>query len=87
MSTQEHENYCLARFCALAKAGGSPAASTGENTARRLATALAAIGDDMALLDEDAIHGFHNFCLLAHGPWHTDDQKHHCFEIIRQATS
>ena len=76
---------CIKRFTELAHRGRSGGASSGEKVARRLAVALHAIGDDMALLDADAIEGFHMLCRLAGGPWPTDESKATAFRLIARA--
>lgn len=83
--SDNHAAACIARFRELAKAGAHGAASSGERTANKLAKTLNSLGDDMALLDADAILGFYHLCMLAHGPWATDEGKSHVFQIIAQA--
>lgn len=80
------EYTALARFCDLAKQGKNPAASSGERVANKLAKAVKSIGDDMALLDLEAIEGFYVLCRLAHGPWGTDADKERIFEMLAKAT-
>lgn len=80
-------NAQIARFCALAQRGGHPAASSGERTAHRLAAALHTIGDDMMLLDDDAVQGFCRLAQLAAGPFHTDDAKAIVFDTITKAAA
>jgi hypothetical protein len=75
----------IATFCDAARRGASPAASTGEQIAHRLARALHDVGDDMMLLDQECIEGFSSLCRLAAGPFHTDDQKTIVFDTIRKA--
>ena len=72
-------------FSRMAKRGGHSGASSGERVAHRLAVALHAIGDDMALLDAESINGFNELCLLAHGPWPTDKLKTLVFTTIASA--
>ena len=79
-----HDAACIARFGHLAQSGRHSGASSGERVAHKLAKALHQIGDDMALLDEDAIKGFYLLCLLAHGPWATEDSKSRVFQTIAQ---
>ena len=74
------------RFITLAKAGGNPKSSTGERVAHRLAVALHEIGDDIALLDYDALDGFTTLCHLAAGPWPTEARKTGVFDAIARAT-
>lgn len=76
----------IAHFGDLARRGSSQGASSGERTAYRLAKALHDIGDDMMLLDADAVSGFATLCSLASGPFHTDEQKSLVFDIIARAT-
>ena len=84
-SPEYNDAYCLAHFCHLSKTGRSPKASSGERVAHRLADALHKIGDDMALLDPEAIHGFHLLCQLASGPWALDADKERIFDTIAAA--
>ncbi len=83
MSTPDTAALC--RFLDLAKSGRSPKASSGERVANKLAKALQAIGDDMVLLDDDAITGFHLLCQLTGGPWATDADKARVFEMLAHA--
>jgi hypothetical protein len=85
MSTPSEKYSALARFGELARAGRHPAASSGERVANKLAKALHAIGDDMALLDDEAITGFHLLCQLTSGPWSTDADKERVFEMLAHA--
>jgi hypothetical protein len=82
-----HEIIQFTRFTTLARHGSSPAASSGERVAHRLAKALHEIGDDLALLDADALDGFHTLCQLASGPWSTDDQKQRIFATIARCAT
>jgi hypothetical protein len=85
MSQPTPSALALARFLALAKDGRHPAASSGERVAFQLAKTLDAIGDDMALLDSEAIDGFAVLCHLTGGPWKTDDDKARIFETLSRA--
>jgi len=85
MTSDSDDLALLARFCDLAARGRHASASTGERVANRLACVLHELGDDMALLDEDAIRGFYQLAMAAHGPWPTDAAKSTVFTIIRKA--
>lgn len=78
-------NAQIARFCQLAQRGAHPAASSGERIAHRLAAALHTIGDNIMLLDDDAVQGFCLLTQLAAGPFHTDDSKAIVFDTIAKA--
>jgi hypothetical protein len=73
------------KFLRTAQRGWSRAASSGERTAHRLATALHQIGDDMALLDAGTLEGFLKLARIAAGPWPTDESKHQIFSAIEAA--
>ena len=73
------------RFVALARQGARKGASSGEIVANKLAVALQAIGDDMAVLDLDAIQGFAKLCELASGPWPTEELKETVFYHVNLA--
>ena len=71
------------RFLKLAARGGRGGAS-GEKTCRALAQALHKIGDDVMILDPDAIEGF---CVLLRsmaGPFDTWDQKERVYDLVRK---
>lgn len=81
MSTTAH----ITRFCDLARRGKSITASTGENAAYQLAKTLYKLGDDMMILDREAIEGFNQLCLLASGPFPTDADKSAVYQAIAKA--
>jgi hypothetical protein len=82
-----HSLQNLDRFTTLARRGRSSAASSGERVAHRIAQALHDIGDDIALLDYDALDGFLTLCQLASGPWSTDEQKQRIFATIARCAT
>ena len=59
--------------------------SSGERVAHKLVAVLHQLGDDLALLDPEAIHGFSILCQLAHGPWALEDDKQRVFDTIAAA--
>ncbi len=75
----------IAEFGALAKQGAHPSASTGERTANKLAKALHAIGDDIMLLDLEALEGFFHLARLARGPFFTDHEKSLVYDTIAKS--
>ena len=74
----------VTRFVQLALRGGRCGAS-GEITCRALALALHKIGDDVMLLDEDAIEGFCATLRMMVGPFSTYDQKEKVYNMVRRA--
>jgi hypothetical protein len=74
-------------FIQCARRGRSGAASSGERICRLLAENLAEIGDDIALLDPEALNGYLELCKLAAGPWQTDAEKDIAFSLIQSAGS
>ena len=74
----------LERFVKFASRGG-PGASSGEQICRRLAKALDAVGDDLALLDGDTIAGLCMLICAMGGPWRTDAEKEMVFTTVRRA--
>ena len=74
-----------ARFCELAKRGSHPGASTGERTAHKLASALHKVGDDIMLLDAEAIQGFCHLVHLAGGPFYKDEEKVIVYNTIEKS--
>ena len=75
----------VTHFCRISRRGASPAASSGERVANRLALALHRIGDDMAVLDSGAIEGACSLLRCMAGPWATDDRKAAVFRVVKQA--
>ena len=75
----------MERFRKLARRGAHPGASSGERVANRLAKALHAIGDDLALLDPEAIEGACGLVRCMSGPWPTDRLKEVIFNTVRSA--
>jgi hypothetical protein len=78
LSATEHFVECAAN-------GHHPAASSGEQIAARLATALHSIGDDFVTLDLRAIDGAWILMQCAHGPWQTEAEKQTVFRLIAKA--
>lgn len=79
----ELDTVAIKHFADVAERGASPAASTGERVANRLAVALFHIGDDFALLDPLVIQGAgHLAAAMASA---ADDLKPGVFAIVRRA--
>jgi hypothetical protein len=75
------------RFVQLAARGAFPGAAGGEKICNRLAKALEKIGDDLALLDPDAIDGAHGLMRLMGGPWPTYESKETVFNMVHRAAT
>lgn len=70
------------RFVKLAQAGKHLGASSGEKVALKLALAFAEIGDDICLLDREAIQGATLLLKAMAGPWATDYEKHAVYSVL-----
>lgn len=75
----------IERFRRIARNGSNPGASSGERIANRLAKALAAIGDDLALLDPDTLAGALDLARCMAGPWPTDHFREVVFRTVDSA--
>lgn len=75
----------IERFRQVAAAGKHPGASSGQKVAHRLAKALHAIGDDLAVLDSYVLLGALDLMRCMSGPWPTDASKAAVFKVIQQA--
>lgn len=75
----------IQHFIRCARQGRSPASSTAEKVAQKLAKTLHAIRDDICLLDGGALEGMHQLVLLMAGPWATDADKAAIYTLAAQA--
>jgi len=83
MTNNNHAN----RFLDLAYSGAQGTASSGERVANRVARALEEIGDDMALLDCQAIEALCEVLRTMAGPWQSQQQKDVIFQGVERAAS
>lgn len=70
------------RFRKLAQAGKHLGASSGEKVALKLAQAFAEIGDDICLLDREAIQGATLLLKAMAGPWATDFERNAVYSVL-----
>lgn len=75
----------IKHFERIAARGAHPAASSGEKIANNVAKALHKIGDDLAVLDPDAIEGIRDLIRCMAGPYPTDKFKETTFAIVKRA--
>lgn len=77
--------YAIETFRKNARMGRLPGASNGQKIANRLAKALQAIGDDLAILDADTLQGACDLMLCMSGPWPTDRLREVIFNTVASA--
>lgn len=75
----------IKHFVEVARQGSHPASTNAEKVANRIAKTLHTIGDDICLLDSDALQGLCEVLHLMHGPWPTYESKEAIYELVRKS--